>query len=279
MRLRLRHRLHFQFAEPARNVINILRMTPRSHEGQRVTTWRIDIDPDCTLRAGQDHFGNLTHTLTVPGVLSELTVIAQGEVTCFDASGVVRGTAERLPVELYRRETAFTAADEALQSFAEKVGSASVDGIGRLHLLLAAVHETVTVTPEAGSLQPASRAFHLKKGRSEDHAQIFTACARHLGYPARCVSGFYLVEDGPSQRQVWAEAYVENLGWVGFDPVLDICPQDRHIRVAVGLDAVDATVIRGTPSDTLAEDVTVTWLFARDQAERPPVQGQSQRNG
>ncbi len=44
----------------------------------------------------------------------------------------------------------------------------------------------------------------------------------------------------------WAEAYVENLGWVGFDPTNGISTTDAHVRVAVGLDYLGAAPVRGT---------------------------------
>ena len=44
----------------------------------------------------------------------------------------------------------------------------------------------------------------------------------------------------------WAEAFVPELGWVGFDPANGICPTDAHVRVAVGLDYLGAAPLRGT---------------------------------
>ncbi|MCW6510573.1 transglutaminase family protein [Lichenifustis flavocetrariae] len=265
MRLRLRHHLRVRFSEPTRNAISILRMTPRSHEGQRVTNWRIDVEPDCLLKSGEDHFGNLTHTLTVPGIVSELSITAQGELTCFDAAGVVRGTAERLPLDIYRRDTATTMPSEELRSFASDVAAASDNDLGKLHQLLGAVHQRIATSSEPTAVVTADAAFKACKGTSGDHAQIFATCARHLGFPARCAHGFYLDDDGQSTRHAWAEAYVDGLGWVGFDPVHDICPQDYHVRVAVGLDALDAAALRGTPGQNAAETVDVNWMFGLDQ--------------
>ena len=44
----------------------------------------------------------------------------------------------------------------------------------------------------------------------------------------------------------WAEAYVDDLGWVGFDPTNGICTTDAHVRVAIGLDYLGAAPVRGT---------------------------------
>lgn len=260
MRLRLRHHLRLSFAEPTRNVIAVLRMTPRSHEGQRVTNWRIDVEPDCLLKAGEDHFGNLVHTLTLPGAVTTVSITAQGELTAFDAAGIVRGSAERLPVELYHRETRLTTPDAPLRAFAAEAATGAESHLGQLHSLMAAIHETVAVHDGIDGVRPVAAAFADRRGTARDHAQIFATCARALGVPARCATGYLLAEGDGSSRHSWAEAFVEGLGWVGFDTVHDICPQDQHIRVAVGLDAVEAGALRGASGVTPEETMEVRWL-------------------
>jgi len=50
------------------------------------------------------------------------------------------------------------------------------------------------------------------------------------------VSGHFLRSDGTVHQaagHAWAEAFVPNLGWVGFDPANGICTTDAHARVAI----------------------------------------------
>ncbi|SMF98987.1 transglutaminase family protein [Burkholderia singularis] len=50
----------------------------------------------------------------------------------------------------------------------------------------------------------------------------------------------------PSQAgHAWAEAYVEGLGWVGFDPFMNRCPDERYVRTAAGLDYRDTMPVHG----------------------------------
>jgi transglutaminase-like putative cysteine protease len=95
----------------------------------------------------------------------------------------------------------------------------------------------------------ASEAFMLKRGVCQDYAHIFIACARNAGIPARFVSGHFLRADGIVHQDAghaWAEAFVENLGWIGFDPANGISTTDAHARVALGLDYLGAAPVRGT---------------------------------
>ena len=64
----------------------------------------------------------------------------------------------------------------------------------------------------------------------------------------------------------WAEAFVPELGWTGFDPANGICPTDAHVRVAVGLDYLGAAPVRGSRHGGGAEALTVALHV--DQAAR-----------
>jgi transglutaminase-like putative cysteine protease len=69
-----------------------------------------------------------------------------------------------------------------------------------------------------------------------------------------------LRNDGVTQQEAghaWAEADVEGLGWVGFDPANGICPTEAHVRVAVGLDYLGAAPVRGARQGGADEKLSV----------------------
>ena len=80
MLVRISHRIVHEFAVPARGVTQILRLTPRNHEGQRIAYWRIDADLDCALRAAEDAFGNITHACTAAGPMNQFAISIDGEI-------------------------------------------------------------------------------------------------------------------------------------------------------------------------------------------------------
>ena len=67
MRIRISHATSYRYDEPARGVIQTLRLTPRNHDGQYVVSWRIDVSENCQLDQHEDAFGNVTHVFTVEG--------------------------------------------------------------------------------------------------------------------------------------------------------------------------------------------------------------------
>jgi transglutaminase-like putative cysteine protease len=125
-------------------------------------------------------------------------------------------------------------------------GADGGDVLGVLHELLARLHEDIAHDP-AQPTTTATAAFTRQRGSTQDLAHIFIGAARCLDIPARYVSG-YRCPDGELAQgtHAWAEAYVPDLGWVGFDPVIGACPTDAYVRVAIGLDADGAAPVRGT---------------------------------
>ena len=262
MRIAIRHRTHYAYTSPAKAVMQLLRLTPRNHDGQTIKRWRIDLNCDGTLKAGEDPFGNLTHTLALAGPISDLEVSVEGEVETEDRHGIVRGTYERFPTGLYLRETPLTEVNGELKDFARDVTSeASKDRLEMLHCLLVGIYSAIKFdTTPTNSATSAVEAFKLKRGVCQDLTHIFIACARHLGVPARYVGGYMLRNDGVTQQEAghaWAEAEVEGLGWVGFDPANGICPTEGHVRVASGLDYLGAASIRGTRQGGADEQMRV----------------------
>ena len=43
----------------------------------------------------------------------------------------------------------------------------------------------------------------------------------------------------------WAEIFIDDYGWIGFDPHEGSCPTDHYVRVATGLDHREAGPVSG----------------------------------
>lgn len=271
MRIRVSHETNLKFSVPVRSLQLNLRMTPRSFESQYVLRWRVGVDLDATLKAREDAFGAVVHAMSWHKPIEAVTISAIGEVQTSDAIGVVRGAVEPLPAEMYLRVSPLAQANPALREFAEAAGQGAADTLDRLHRLMGALHQELVAEPHFGGVSPASEAFALKKGGVADFAHVFIAAARSVGVPARFVTG-YCVDEAPVETEemsAWAEAFAPGLGWVGFDAVHDLCPNDRYIRVAAGLDAKDALPVR---SWTNAGETAMTATLRVEQAQ---AQGQN----
>ena len=275
MRIRISHATTYAYDTPPTSVTQVLRKTPRNHDGQYVVDWRIDLSQDCQLHQHEDAFGNITHSFTADGPFNELSVAVEGEVDTTDTHGVVTGTVERFPPSLFLRESALTQPDAAIVDFAEtaRAEAGEADALGMLHILLSDLNREIKFdTDPTHTATTAAEAFALRRGVCQDLTHIFIAAVRQLGLPARYISGHFYRNDGVTEQEAghaWAEAFVEHLGWVGFDPANGISTTDAHVRVAVGLDYLGAAPVRGTRFGGGGETLTVTVHVdqARQQAQ------------
>ena len=276
MRIHISHATSYHYDTPPTGVTQIMRLTPRNHDGQYVVNWRIDLSEDCLLYQHDDAFGNITHAFTAEGPFNELAVTVNGEVETHDMHGVVSGAIERFPPGMFLRETALTQANAAIIEFAEATRAGAGkngDTLALLHELMKAINREITFdTSPTQTVTTAAESFALRRGVCQDLTHIFIAAARQLGIPARYIGGHFYRADGVTVQEAghaWVEAHVENLGWVGFDPTNGISTTDAHVRVAVGLDYLGASPVRGTryggSGETLKVAVNVDQ--ARQQAQ------------
>jgi len=249
MRIRITHETVYHYSEPAKSAIQLLRLTPRGCDSQTVLSWNIDMDGDARLMRREDWYGNIIHSLSVSGPVSQITLHVTGEVETTDTAGIVRGGVERFPELFYLRETALTQPDAAIREFAELTAGRFTNPLDRTHALLNAIPERLRFDTQATSATTTGvDAFAAGHGVCQDFTHVFLSAARSLKIPARYVSG-YLHKPGEVEQEAghaWAEAYIPELGWVSFDPTNAVSATEHYVRLAIGLDYLDAAPVRGS---------------------------------
>jgi transglutaminase-like putative cysteine protease len=275
MRIRIAHETVYRYETPATKAIQILRVHPRNHDGQYVVRWRVEVSEDCRVEPREDAFGNLTHTFTIDGPISELAVRVAGEVETQDTHGIVRGTREKFPPSFYLRQTDLTAPDQAIADWARKISDNGRKApLDTLHALQQAIYTSFRF--DVDSTVPsttAQEAFAHQHGVCQDYAHVFCSAARLLNIPARYVGGYFLRVDGIVETEsghAWAEAWLPDLGWIAFDPANGISATEAHVRVAIGLDYLGAAPVRGTRYGGIGEAMAVK--VSVDQAGRQSQQ-------
>ncbi len=263
MRLRIAHRTVYRYDPPAAGVIQVLRLTPRNHDGQYVVRWRIDVSADARLAAHEDAFGNITHVFSADGPFDELSVEVDGEVETQNTNGIVRGTVERFAPSLFLRDTALTQADSGDPRFRAKHPRR-----GKAATFLPSCTGCSTACTTTWRTMPTTRKGAAERGGGfraqarpvaglEPYLHRRGAQPRHSG--PLCRRLFSPRRQAPRREagHAWAEAFVPDLGWVAFDPANGFCPTDAHVRVAIGLDSLGAAPVRGTRYGPGAETLAV----------------------
>ena len=227
MRFSITHEFKYSYDSPVRLSTQYLRLTPRDTVRQKVTRWQLDT-PGAALRT-TDGYGNVLHVLTIDKPVSEIAIQAAGRVeTAPVLDDPSDFTGAPLPPLLFLRSTGLTRLDEARRALADKFRAAAATHAG-LRELASAISQK------------------YRGGSAADAAHEFIGCCRHLGVPARYVSGYvYSRHDGDNgvAMHAWAEAWVGDR-WRSFDIAHDCVVGEAHIKLAVGADYLDACPVRG----------------------------------
>lgn len=262
MRLKISHRTEYRYDAPVQYALQRLRLVPRGGRTQTVHSWSLKIDGASEEARFVDQFENETRLVSVSGDATTIGIDAWGEVETFDTAGVFGEHRGFAPLWLFQPETDLTRSGEAIRELAGSMGEGS--DLERLHRLMATITEKVAYT--IGVTHPgttAEEALRQGSGVCQDHAHVFASAARLMGFPARYISGYLMLNDTVDQAasHAWAEAHVPALGWVAFDAANGISPDERYVRMAVGRDYSDAVPVSGIrlgqAQEQLAVSVTV----------------------
>ncbi len=272
MRISIHHRTVYRYERPIVYTIQSLKQTPQEYASQTILRWRLRSADGTPMPSFLDSFGNRTHTLVINKPHDVVEILVDGLVETRDSAGVVRGAPEPFPIAAYLRETALTEPDGALKELAEGCRGAA-DLVGTAHCLMDKIRARIDYRVGATHVETtAAAALAAGYGVCQDHAHAFIACARHLGLPARYVSGYLAAGDGSEVYEAshaWAEIFIPDLGWVGFDPANAICPNQTYVRVATGLDYRESAPVRGLRKGLAEEslDVAVRVIQEAEQQQ------------
>ena len=258
MQLKISHVTDYAYMEPVRYALQRLRLTPQDSPLQTVHSWSTEVEGGAVEARYVDHFGNVAQLVSASRDTEAIKVVASGIVETHDKIGVFGPHRAYMPLWLYQRDTALTKPGKMIRELARGIEKGKP--LEQLHGLMTRLHEAMAYVPGATQTQTvAEDALAAGEGVCQDHAQAFAAAARVMGFPARYVSGYLMMEDTSDQAasHAWAEAHVEGLGWVGFDPANDMSPDDRYVHIAYGLDYKDAAPISGIRTGTGEEQLAV----------------------
>ena len=102
MLLQVNHITRYRYDQPVRGVVQSHRLTPTPTEGQTVRDWVITVTDG--LRGGtfRDGAGDLVHSWSVLGPVSEIAVTVTGTIETKDMAGLLKGPREMLAPEIGR---------------------------------------------------------------------------------------------------------------------------------------------------------------------------------
>ncbi|MBB5019263.1 transglutaminase-like putative cysteine protease [Chitinivorax tropicus] len=240
MRLAITHEAVFRHDATVRHSTQHLRLTPHSSLLGQVVDWELELPVPAYKSI--DPYGNVLHVMTLDYPHKEIRVIAHGIV---ETTVEHESLADKLPPPFFLHQTELTKPDQAIRQFAEPHRLAVMTP-HQLMMLMAALRERLVWTDtNQEHLASAAQTFSAGVGSSSHLTQVFLACARYLGVPARYVSGYIYSPGLPNQQvslHAWAETWCDGR-WHTFDVANQVSNLPHHLKLAIGLDFLDACPI------------------------------------
>ncbi len=244
MKLEISHVSHYQFSQDIQPSTQFLKLTPNCTERQRVLKWELSLPNQAT--EVNDGFGNILHILTLDEPVNALSIKIKGEVEIIDGQSEI--ATEEVSPRVYLKQTYLTRPDAVLKEFAVTHLKHPVTLHGLHHLM----HQVRLIMPTPVEPSPehhtATEAFHLGSGACQDHTHVMLSCCRARGLPARYVSGYvYDLNTHIVSDHAWAEVWF-NDRWQTCDVTNGLTQPNCHLKLAIGLDYLDACPVRGVIS-------------------------------
>ncbi len=259
MLLQISHTTRYTYDQPVDYALQQLRLTPQAIASQQVKSWDIAVDGGKIEAMYTDHHGNDVHLVSVDIGGDAITITASGEVETTDTAGVIPIARTGPPLWYFQQTTALTDPGPGIDALVAQI-SADPNTLNKLHTLSHLIAEQVRYGKEGTYVATtAEEAVQGGQGVCQDHAHIFISAARACAVPARYVSGYLMMEGQIDQdaSHAWAEAFVDGLGWVGFDVSNAQAPDARYVRLAVGRDYHDAAPFSGVRVGSAKESMIV----------------------
>src|SRR5262245_25292681 len=116
MHISVRHTTAYNYEPKASSTIQLLRLCPLPHNGQKIAKWTLRTGDGRDLPSIQDGYGNVVHLLSIHHPHDNVIITAAGEAETTNTHGVLKGTLEPLPTAYFLRTTDLTAPDDAIRA-------------------------------------------------------------------------------------------------------------------------------------------------------------------
>lgn len=281
MQLKIAHVTGYEYDGLVSASYNEARMTPQTDARQTVTHARVDVSPPPWTHSYRDYWGTIVTAFEVLAPHRDLTVTATSlvrtptQAAAADAATTAtwdelrdRRLADELSEYLGTGTRVRPPEDLAARARAVVADGATPADVSRE--LCRLVHEEVEYRSGSTDVHAeAATAWDQRLGVCQDIAHLVVGAMRHVGIPARYVSGYLLPlcepvvgEQTHGESHAWVEWW--NHGWHAYDPTNDEPPGGRHVTVATGRDYADVRplsgIYTGAATSRMFVDVQITRL-------------------
>jgi transglutaminase-like putative cysteine protease len=273
-RYRIEHVSRYKYDRSVSASFNEARLTPLQTNWQILIESTIAIEPMTWSYRYTDYWGTDVRAFEVSNAHRALDVRATSVVEV-DASrrpapgelgwSDLRDAGLRDRFDEFLAQRPATAPPAEVADLADSIAADNAPLLAA-HRISEALHDAMTyMTGVTAVHTTAAEAWGERRGVCQDYAHLVVGALRHVGMPARYVSGYLFPNDDPAvgdsargESHAWVEWWLGE--WAAHDPTNLADVAERHVMVGSGRDYGDVPPIKGIVAgqhNTVGLDVTV----------------------
>lgn len=249
--LRITHETVYRYRIPVRFGAHRLVLRPREGHDLQVKEMRLEISPEFELKWSRDVFGNSVATVYFLNAADHLSIRSEvliEQTLPFPLQSIRPHPIVPFPVEFSPMESVVAAAYQAT-TFPDDVArtkqwvsdTMDLSAVSGAEEAVATVARTIRdkvryQRRDARGVLSPSETLAAGSGSCRDMATLMLETLRAIGLPARFASGYFdcaASEVGRASTHAWAEAYLPEIGWTGYDPTLGEATSANHVVTGV----------------------------------------------
>lgn len=264
MKYDIKHMTVFRYEDMVEQSLNKIRLKPRNTECQRLISYNLKIAPMTMTKEYIDIWRNTTESFFIAEKHNELVIISNSIVSVQRAPYIYSLQFSDKMREIffsqlfhehylaYLSTSKFTGLREDQKAeILRYLPDPTLNPVKFALQLMDYLNRTIIYDSEATTVDTtAEQAYDLKRGVCQDFTHIMLSALRHVGIPARYISGYLYAGQGDNligeiATHAWVEIMVPGIGWIGLDPTNNVEVLENHINLCVGRDFRDVSPVEG----------------------------------
>lgn len=285
------HITKYQYNWPIKESINEIRLFPHNFENQDVLQHQLLINNDPEIEISKDYYGNCVGNFNTIEAHTEMTIESRMIVrvnhslkipeiestTVADLAHEKQNSVMLLRLcypEVIKKEN-------EIYAILNEIDYTNKSIIEIAQQCNAYIFNNFTYSKGITNIETTiDEILEIRKGVCQDFAHVLLQLLRTAGIPSRYVSGYICPNEGGLRGEgathAWVEIYSPNQGWLGLDPTNNIWTMDNHVKLSVGRNFYDCTLVKGTfkglSKQTLSVSVSIGYEDGRKFEEINNVQ-------
>lgn len=258
---KIAHITKYQYSSPIKESVNEVRLFPHNFENQDVLQHQLTISHNPNVDISQDYYGNRVGNFNTLETHSEMTIESQMLVRVNHSlkipeidSTTVQDLANEIEKSILLQRLCKPQAiskQKQIDLILKKINLPEKSIIAIAQECNEYIFKNFAYTKGITNIETTiDEILEIRKGVCQDFAHLLLQLLRTIGIPSRYVSGYVCPNEsalrGEGATHAWVEIYTPTQGWLGLDPTNNIWTMDNHVKLSVGRNFQDCTLVKGT---------------------------------